>query len=104
MLACKTSAPSNATRRVTEPVDRLPPPPFWRTRYYDRAMSRPDRRDIRPADVLAVRASPTATERQTDGRLRAWGWITWRGRWLRVIIEPDGETMHNAFWDSGFRP
>jgi hypothetical protein len=27
-----------------------------------------------------------------------------RQRWLRVIVEPDGETVHNAFWDRKFRP
>jgi hypothetical protein len=26
------------------------------------------------------------------------------GRWLRVIIEQDGETIHNVFWDRNFKP
>jgi hypothetical protein len=85
-------------------TERLPPPPFWRTRYYDRSMSRPDRQNIRPEDVQAVHSHPTRQERQADGRTRLWGWIEWRGRWLRVIIEPDGETVHNALWDRRFRP
>ncbi len=54
---------------MTDHDSRLPPPPFWRTRYDERATAKPDRLDIRPEDVLAVRANPAATERQPDGRL-----------------------------------
>jgi hypothetical protein len=83
---------------------RLPPPPFWRTVYYERARMRPDRLDIDPGDVLAVLTAPAATERQPDGRTRYWGRIARNGRWLRVIIDADGETVHNAFWDRGGKP
>jgi hypothetical protein len=27
-----------------------------------------------------------------------------RQRWRRVVTEPDGETVHNAFWDRNFAP
>jgi hypothetical protein len=30
--------------------------------------------------------------------------VTDRQRWLRVVTEPDGETVHNAFWDRTFQP
>jgi hypothetical protein len=85
-------------------VDRLPPPPFWRTRYFDVAMSRPDRREIEPAHVIRALVQPARKERQPDGRVRHWCWITERRRWLRVVTEPDGETIHNAFWDRSFKP
>ena len=26
------------------------------------------------------------------------------GRYLRVVLLPDNETVHNAFFDNGFRP
>jgi len=26
------------------------------------------------------------------------------GRWLRVVVLADGETVHNAFFDRGFEP
>ena len=40
-------------------ADRLPPPPFWRTRYYDEEVSRrPDRQDIAADEILAAIAAP----------------------------------------------
>ena len=86
-------------------VDRLPPPPFWRTRYFAlEVMARPDRRDIDFADVSRAIALPTRKERQVDGRMRHWYWVAERQRWLRVVTEADGETVHNAFWDRDFEP
>jgi hypothetical protein len=86
-------------------AERLPPPPFWRTLYFELDVSlRRDRRDISPADVLQTLKQPFRQEQQLDRRLRLWSWIAARQRWLRVIVEPDGETVHNAFWDRNFRP
>jgi hypothetical protein len=90
---------------MADPPERLPPPPFWRTRYYaTEVIGRPDRRDIDPADVLRALAAPHRRERQSDGRWKQWVWVAGKGRWLRVIIEADGSTVHNAFWDRGFKP
>ena len=42
---------------------------------------------------------------QRDGRIRRWAAIAeMDGRYLRVILLPDGETVHNAFFDRSFRP
>ena len=42
---------------------------------------------------------------QTDGRIRRWAVIKeMDGRHLRVILLPDGETVHNAFFDRSFKP
>jgi hypothetical protein len=49
-------------------------------------------------------AAPYRRESQSDGRIRHWLWVPDRGRWLRVVTEADGETVHNTFWDRGFRP
>jgi hypothetical protein len=85
--------------------DRLPPPPFWRTRYFAlEVMARPDRRGIEVADVMRALSQPARKERQPDGRVRHWYWVAERQRWLRVVTEPDGETVHNAFWDRNFEP
>jgi len=67
-------------------------------------MARPDRRGIDPLDVQRALAQPARKERQRDGRMRYWYWANERRRWLRVITEPDGETVHNAFWDRNFEP
>ena len=40
---------------------------------------------------------------QQDGRIRLWAPIEeMDGRYLRVILLPDGETIHNAFFDRSF--
>jgi hypothetical protein len=84
---------------------RLPPPPFWRTRYFElEVMARRDRRDIDIADIQRAIAEPVRRQRQADGRQRLWYRVERRGKWLRVILEPDGETVHNAFWDRRFKP
>jgi len=47
---------------------------------------------------------PEHRSQQHDGRWRHWVWVLTRHRWLRVVVESDGETVHNAFWDRNFRP
>jgi hypothetical protein len=52
---------------------------------------------------LKVLANPIQQEIQTDGRIRYWGYIEeLDGKALRVVMLEDGETIHNAFPDSGF--
>ena len=51
-----------------------------------------------------VLSDPIRTEVQANGRIRRWAFIPELGRYLRVVTEPDGETVHNAFLDRGFRP
>ena len=52
-------------------------------------------------------AAPLRYEKQPDGRIRFWGEIVAHGetdpRVLRVVTLDDGETIHNAFFDRGFR-
>ncbi len=50
-----------------------------------------------------VLRDPVRTEVQSNGRIRYWGYITEAGKYLRVVMEPDGETVHNAFFDRRFR-
>ena len=33
------------------------------------------------------------------GRMRYWGYVAELGHYLRVVVEADGETVHNAFID-----
>ncbi len=52
---------------------------------------------------LQVIANPVQQEVQPDGRRRFWGYIDeLNGKALRVVTLEDGETLHNAFPDSGF--
>lgn len=76
------------------------------TRYFREQVTR-KRPYIDPAWCAAVIASPIRRETQPDGRIRFWGDIqrpdeeAWRT--LRVVTLADGETVHNAFFDRGFR-
>jgi hypothetical protein len=45
---------------------------------------------------------PLKTQLQTDGRIRKWSYIEERGKYLRIILLEDGETIHNAFFDRDF--
>jgi hypothetical protein len=51
-----------------------------------------------------VLTHPIRKEIQENGRIRFWAFIDEIGKYLRVVTEPDGETVHNAFPDRGFRP
>jgi hypothetical protein len=42
---------------------------------------------------------------QGDGRIRRWAQIPeMQGRYLRVVLLADRETVHNAFFDRSFEP
>ena len=50
-------------------------------------------------------SAPIREEIQADGRIRRWALVPeMDNRYLRVILLPDAETIHNAFFDRGFRP
>jgi hypothetical protein len=55
--------------------------------------------------ILRVANEPDTEFVQEDGRIRRWKRIPEAGgRYLRVVLLSDGETVHNAFFDRGFRP
>ena len=73
-------------------------------RYFaEKVADRPDRADITPEMITATMQSPDHEAVQADGRIRRWRWVAELGRWLRVVLLDDGATIHNAFWDRGFR-
>jgi len=72
------------------------------TRYYKHMRMRPDRGEIRDEWINRAIQSPEKTERQADGRIRKWAWIREAGKFLRVVLLEDGETVHNAFFDRSF--
>lgn len=73
------------------------------TDYFSTVRTRPDRAIITDEWLLRVIARPEAEERQPDGRIRRWARIPeMNGRYLRVILLSDCETVHNAFFDRGY--
>lgn len=51
-----------------------------------------------------VFSNPIRTEIQSNGRIRQWAFILHVEKYLRVVTEPDGKTVHNAFFDRRFKP
>ena len=65
--------------------------------------SRPDRVGILDEWIQRAVDAPVREVLQADGRLRRWAQIPEQeGRFLRVVLLADGETIHNAFFDRGF--
>ncbi len=74
------------------------------TEYFLRNRLRPDRAAIRDEWITRVVREPVHEAVQEDGRMRRWGRIEEaEGRVLRVVLLPDGETVHNAFFDRRFK-
>jgi len=74
------------------------------TEYFEFVSMRPDRREIKREWIKRVVDHPERRHIQTDGRQRFWGKVPEAGgRYLRVIVLEDGETVHNAFFDREFR-
>ena len=46
---------------------------------------------------------PQKTEVQSDGRIKKWARIKEAGKYFRVILLEDNETIHNAFFDRSFK-
>src|SRR5215472_15900083 len=68
----------------TEP-ERLPPPPFWRTRYFafDILARRPY---LDPIEIQRIIRRPERRQLQSDGRIRLCGYAASLGGHLRVVL------------------
>ncbi len=73
------------------------------TQYFDYTRKRPDRAQIKEDWIKTVIENPAKIEVQSDGRIRKWAKISEVGKYLRVILLDDGETVHNAFFDRSFK-
>lgn len=70
------------------------------TRYFQAMRERPDRATIRLEWIEQAVQQPEKEAVQQDGRIRRWARIAeMDGRDLCEILLPDGETVHNAFFD-----
>ena len=75
------------------------------TRYFEVIRNRPDRAIIREEWIERAIRTPMREVVQADGRIRRWVQVPeMENRFLRVILLPDRETVHNAFFDRGFMP
>ena len=75
------------------------------TQYFQAMRQRPDRAVIQLGWIQRVVDHPVKQVIQQDGRIRRWAPIEeMDGRYLRVVLLPDGETVHNAFFDRSFEP
>ena len=77
---------------------------FGKTTRYFRECVLNKRPYIRPEWIERARIGDiVAKEIQPDGRIRVWLYIPEENRYLRVVFLEDGETVHNAFYDRGFK-
>jgi len=74
-------------------------------KYFEAIRSRPDRMIISDDWIKRVIQAPEKQEVQADGRIRLWGKVPeMEGRYLRVVLLSDRQTVHNVFFDRRFRP
>jgi len=74
------------------------------SQYFEAVRQREDRKTIRLEWIERVIRSPEREQVQADGWIRRWARIEEaEGRYLRVVLLPDGETVHNAFFDRSFK-
>jgi hypothetical protein len=73
------------------------------TQYFHEMRLRPDRAQIQLDWIQRVINHPVKEIIQADGRIRRWAPIQeMENRYLRVVLLPDEETVHNAFFDRSF--
>jgi hypothetical protein len=73
------------------------------TQYFLYTRTRPDRAIIKDEWIERAIDEPVKTEIQSDNRIRKWVKIQEQNKYLRVILLPDGETVHNAFFDRDYK-
>jgi hypothetical protein len=73
------------------------------TQYFNYTRKRPDRAQIKVDWIKVAIEQPAKIEIQSDGRIRKWAKISEVGKYLRVILLDDGETVHNAFFDRSYK-
>ena len=72
------------------------------TRYFEEQVLR-KRPYIQREWCEAALRHPLRREEEPGGRVRYWTFVKERGKYPRVVTLADGETVHNAFPDRGFK-
>lgn len=73
------------------------------TEYFKYTRKRKDRKKIKDKWIKFTIKNPEKEEIQKDGRIRKWAWIEDEKKHLRVVLLENGTTIHNAFFDRGFK-
>jgi hypothetical protein len=76
---------------------------FRCTEYFTYTRQRNDRLAIKDEYIEYTMVSFENQEIQADGRIRRWAFIKEANRYLRIILLPDGMTVHNAFFDRNYK-
>lgn len=71
--------------------------------YSDYRSELPDRERITLPMCERAVAEAVASEVQEDGRAVYWGYVVHEERYLRVVVESDGEEIVTAYFDRGFK-
>ena len=62
----------------------------------------PDRERITIEMCERVVTNPVASEPSLKDRMAYWGYVEGEDRYLKVVVEPDGEEVVTAHFDRGF--
>jgi hypothetical protein len=73
------------------------------TRRFELKMRKKGREEIKREWCERVVIAPTEVIEQNDGSYRMWGFILEEGKYLRVIVLADRETVDNAFLDRNYK-
>jgi len=75
------------------------------TNYFKSIRNRKDRAIIKDEWIVRTMEFPEGEVIQADGRIRRWAKVNeMEGRYLRMVLLADGETVHNAFFDRRYTP
>jgi hypothetical protein len=72
------------------------------TRTFELKMRKKGREDLEREWCERVLSAPTEIIEQNDGSYRMWGFIQETGKYLRVIVLQDRQTVDNAFLDRSY--
>jgi hypothetical protein len=57
-----------------------------------------------PHRIREALEAPSEVVKQLNGRTRRWVYCPEVDRYLRVVVMPDGQTVHTAFFDRNYKP
>jgi hypothetical protein len=72
------------------------------SRYFDEQVLR-KRPEITRELVETALGAPLERRQQPDGRWRVWAFVPQAGKYLRIVLLEDAETVLNAFFDRNYR-